>query len=73
MSVETNRAAEGRSGQAMQIKLSLRGVSKPPVWRRVLVPADIRLDRQNEVIQTGMLSKPSEVAPRLLDGYSVDP
>ncbi len=36
----------------MQLKLSLRGMSKPPVWRRLLVPADIRLDRLHEVIQT---------------------
>ena len=54
MSVETNRAAGGRSGQAMQLKLSLRGVSKPPVWRRLLVPADIRLDRLHEAIQTAI-------------------
>ena len=38
----------------MQLKLSLRGVVKPPVWRRLLVPADIRLDRLHEVIQTAI-------------------
>jgi hypothetical protein len=38
----------------MQLKLSLRGVSKPPVWRRLLVPADLRLDRLHDVIQTAM-------------------
>ena len=54
MSVETNRGAGDRSGQAMQLKLSLRGVVKPPVWRRLLVPADIRLDRLHEVIQTAI-------------------
>lgn len=54
MGVETSRAARGRSGQAMQLKLSLRGVVKPPVWRRLLVPADIRLDRLHEVIQTAI-------------------
>ena len=53
MSVETNRAGGG-AGQAMQLKLSLRGVVKPPVWRRLLVPADIRLDRVHEVIPTAI-------------------
>jgi hypothetical protein len=54
MSVETNRAARSPWGQAMQLKLSLRGVVKPPVWRRLIVPADIRLDRLHEVIQTAI-------------------
>jgi hypothetical protein len=38
----------------MQLKVSLRGVLKPPVWRRLLVPADIRLDRLHVVIQTAV-------------------
>jgi hypothetical protein len=38
----------------MQLKLSLRGVFKPPVWRRLVVPADILLDRLHEVIQASM-------------------
>ncbi|MGB0094521.1 MAG: plasmid pRiA4b ORF-3 family protein [Solirubrobacteraceae bacterium] len=38
----------------LQLKPSLHGVSKPPVWRRLLVPADIRLDRLHDVIQTAM-------------------
>ncbi len=54
MSVETSKTAGGRPGQVMQLKLSLRGVSKPPVWRRLLVPADIRLDRLHDVIQTAI-------------------
>jgi hypothetical protein len=37
-----------------QIKITLRGVSKPPVWRRVQVPADIRLDQLHDVIQKAM-------------------
>jgi Plasmid pRiA4b ORF-3-like protein len=37
-------------GGAYQIKISLRGVSKPPVWRRVAVPADITLDLLHELI-----------------------
>jgi hypothetical protein len=35
----------------MQLKVSLRGVSKPPVWRRLLTPADMRLDQLHHVIQ----------------------
>lgn len=38
----------------LQIKVSLVGVSKPPVWRRLLVPATIRLDRLHTVIQAAM-------------------
>jgi hypothetical protein len=37
-----------------QLKITLRGVSKPPVWRRVLVPADITLRQLHEVIQQVM-------------------
>ena len=37
-----------------QIKITLIGVSKPRVWRRVLVPAEIRIDRFHEVIQVAM-------------------
>lgn len=37
-----------------QIKISLAGVSGPPVWRRILVPATIRLDRMHEAIQAVM-------------------
>ena len=37
-----------------QIKITLRGVSKPPIWRRILVPARIRLDRFHDTIQTAM-------------------
>jgi hypothetical protein len=54
MSVDAKRATANRRGSALQLKLSLRGVSKPPVWRRLLVPTDIRLDRLHEVIQTSM-------------------
>ena len=37
-------------GTLFQLKITLRGVSKPPVWRRVLVPAAIALDELHEVI-----------------------
>jgi hypothetical protein len=35
---------------AVQIKVKLRGVSKPPVWRRLQVRADMRLDHLHEAI-----------------------
>ena len=37
-----------------QIKITLREVSGPPVWRRVLVPADLTLGDLHEVIQQAM-------------------
>jgi hypothetical protein len=51
------RRAAGGAGEGdpvLQVKLSLLGVSKPPVWRRLLVPANIRLDRLHGVIQAAM-------------------
>jgi hypothetical protein len=42
------------AGTAYQIKVQLRGVTKPPVWRRLQVPADLSLDQLHEVIQTAM-------------------
>lgn len=37
-----------------QVKITLVGADEPPVWRRVLVPAAIRLDRLHEVVQAAM-------------------
>ena len=37
-----------------QLKITLGGVSRPPVWRRVLVPADATLGDLHEVIQQAM-------------------
>ena len=45
--------AEASPSQVYQIKITLRG-SKPPVWRRVLVPADMTLARLHHVIQAAM-------------------
>lgn len=39
--------------QIYRIKLTLRHV-KPPVWRRIEVPADVTLDRMHDVIQLAM-------------------
>lgn len=38
----------------LQLKVGLVGASDPPVWRRVLVPARMRLDRLHDVIQAAM-------------------
>ncbi|GAA1022080.1 MULTISPECIES: plasmid pRiA4b ORF-3 family protein [Amycolatopsis] len=37
-----------------QVKLALRDVTKPPVWRRLEVPADLDLGQVHEVIQIAM-------------------
>jgi hypothetical protein len=37
-----------------QLKITLAEVAEPPVWRRLLVPAAIRLDRLHQVIQAAM-------------------
>ena len=42
-----------RSGLLYQLKITLLGVTKPPVWRRVLVP-DITLRDLHDVIQLAM-------------------
>ncbi|XRQ07431.1 IS1096 element passenger TnpR family protein, partial [Actinomadura welshii] len=34
-----------------QLKIQLRNVTKPPVWRRLRLPAGITLDRLHEVVQ----------------------
>lgn len=38
----------------LQLKVSLVGASDPSVWRRLLVPARMRLDRLHDVIQAAM-------------------
>ncbi len=37
-----------------QLKITIRGVSKPPIWRRVLVQTDITLRDLHEIIQRVM-------------------
>lgn len=39
---------------AYQIRVTLTEVERPEVWRRLLVPAGIRLDRFHEVLQAAM-------------------
>jgi Plasmid pRiA4b ORF-3-like protein len=41
-------------GNVYQLKIMLRNVSKPPVWRRVTVPSGMTLDLMHEVIQSAM-------------------
>ena len=43
-----------RHGGSCQIKISLCGVAKPPVWRRVVIPADATLGELHVVIQQAM-------------------
>jgi hypothetical protein len=42
------------AGDVCQLKITLRGVSKPPVWRRIAVPVGLTLDLLHEVIQQAM-------------------
>lgn len=43
----------GARGRRLQIKVSLRRV-KPPIWRRLVVPASLTLDRLHTVLQQAM-------------------
>ncbi len=38
----------------VQIKVKLLGVSKPPVWRRLQLRADTRLDQLHEILQAAL-------------------
>jgi len=42
------------AGDVYQLKITLRGVAKPPVWRRIAVPATLPLDLLHDVIQQAM-------------------
>lgn len=48
------RAVASQGEAVLQLKVSLVGASKPPVWRRLLVPATMRLDRLHDAIQAAM-------------------
>jgi pRiA4b ORF-3-like protein len=54
MAVIRNRLAGAGGGTPLrQLKITLR-FSNPPIWRRVVVRADMTLDRLHHVIQTSM-------------------
>ena len=42
-----------KSTETYQIKVTLKG-SKPPIWRRLLVPNNITLDKLHRIIQSAM-------------------
>lgn len=42
------------TGEAYQLKVALHGVSKPPVWRRIVVPAALSLGLLHHIIQAAM-------------------
>ncbi len=51
---QRRRYGGGRPGELVaQVRVTLRHID-PPVWRRLLVPASIRLDRLHRVIQAAM-------------------
>ena len=35
-----------------QFKVQLKNISKPPVWRKIIIPADFTFQRFHDVIQT---------------------
>jgi hypothetical protein len=47
---EETRSASPSTDVIVQIKVKLLGVSKPPVWRRLQLGADTRLDHLHEMI-----------------------
>jgi hypothetical protein len=46
----TTTRKQDRSEVIVQTKIKLLGVSKPPVWRRLQLPADTRLDHLHDII-----------------------
>jgi hypothetical protein len=51
--MKPKRAKAPAVGTGYQLKITLRG-SRPPIWRRIVVPADISLDKLHYAIQISM-------------------
>jgi hypothetical protein len=49
-----SRVVRASGGSVYQLKIVLRDVSEPQVWRRLLVPASIRLGKLSWIIQAAM-------------------
>lgn len=52
--IPETRLEAAAAGPRYRIKVQLRGVAKPPVWRRLEVPAELRLSELHLVIQAAM-------------------
>lgn len=61
-----------QTNQVYQLKITLRG-SKPPIWRRVLIPSNFSLYKLHQVIQLAMGWTNSHLHQFLIDGryYSI--
>lgn len=64
--------AKAVSDRVYQLKITLRG-SKPPIWRRVMVPATFNLYKLHQVIQVAMGWDDSHLHQFIIDGeyYSI--
>ncbi len=65
--IQTGRA--DAAGTVYQVKVTLKGI-KPPIWRRVLLPPEISLQRLHQVIQTVMGWTDSHLHEFEIDGVS---
>jgi hypothetical protein len=54
-------------GSVYQVKVTLKGI-KPPIWRRVLLPPEISLERLHHVLQTVMGWTDSHLHEFIIDG-----
>jgi len=63
--------AKMKSGEkrVYQLKVTLRDIS-PPIWRRILVPHDIRLDQLHQVLQVVMGWTDSHLHEFIIDGVT---
>lgn len=57
----------------LQVKVTLSRVTKPPVWRRLQIPADSRLDEVHEVIQAAFGWQDYHLHVFEVDGESFGP